>query len=354
MQHPDRGQRAGVRRNESVQYGQPGQGRDSQEQHRTFDATRDQHDHRNDQHQTDFEEHRNADDGSDKRHLPRQHRSLAAAEQSVHHLVRATGIRQELAQHGAQRDQHADITQDAANPFLVRRSDITGGDTRCQAYEQRADGQRQEGVHLDDHDEQDDDRDADNGHDHDAGVVAVPRIVDVLWSGSCGELLSDLGQSPHIAQPSREFSGQPMNDGVSVHPMPPQPMPTRIAASSSAQACRPASRRPSRDAGWWWPCRTTRSEVLSRGAEIRAATVELPAGEHTDHVKTTSTIRVRAPCLPSDDQVIRQPGDQERPARRRSSTAVGGTQIPASSTRLPGHGMAATAEGRLVSRTLSL
>ena len=68
----DRGDGAGVRRHETVEHRQAGEGRDADEQHRLLRAARDRQDDRDEQDDADLEEHRQADDRGDERHHPRQ------------------------------------------------------------------------------------------------------------------------------------------------------------------------------------------------------------------------------------------------------------------------------------------
>ena len=71
-------------------------------------AAGDQEDHRHQQHQADLEEHRQADQRADQRHRPRQRPRRGSADDGVDDLVGAAGVGQQLGEHRAERDQHAD------------------------------------------------------------------------------------------------------------------------------------------------------------------------------------------------------------------------------------------------------
>ena len=107
-------------------YRQAGQRRNAEPHGRAFGVTHREHDNREQQHQSDLEEHRNADDADDagdQRRLPRQRRR-ATLQQRVDDLLCTAGIRQQFAEHGAERDQHADLAEYPADTGFIESGDF--------------------------------------------------------------------------------------------------------------------------------------------------------------------------------------------------------------------------------------
>ncbi len=172
----DRDQRAWMGRDQAVQRGQSGQGGDGDAHQLQSGALCHQHDDRQQQNQADLEEHRQSDDDRDKCHRPRDLGGRCLRQQGVDNPIRSTGVGEQLAQHGAECDQQANLLQDAAHALLEVGDDVAQPDAGNQSDEGGAKDERQKGVHLREHDQQHDEGDADDGRHHQPGVVSGPRL----------------------------------------------------------------------------------------------------------------------------------------------------------------------------------
>ena len=108
VEQPDRGQRTGVRRHQPVQHRQAGQRRDADLHQRQPGALGHEDDDRHEQHDADLEEQRQAEDGRDGGHHPRQAARPDPADQRRDDAVGAAGVLEQLADHRPERDEHAD------------------------------------------------------------------------------------------------------------------------------------------------------------------------------------------------------------------------------------------------------
>ena len=88
-------------------------------------------------------------------------RVLDAADDGVGDLVAAAGVGEQLAEHRAQRDQGADAGGGVAEALEVAGDGRRDGQPGDAGDHERADGQREERVHLEAGDQHDDQRDAD-------------------------------------------------------------------------------------------------------------------------------------------------------------------------------------------------
>ncbi|MNQ47555.1 hypothetical protein D3C85_614020 [compost metagenome] len=118
LQGGDGGQRAGMRRHHAVHGGQGGNDRHAHvdvgrpfEALLAFQLARHAEDQRQHDHQAHFEEHGDADDERHQRHGPRNHADRRAPQDGVGQALGGAGICEDLAQHGAKRDNHADRAQ---------------------------------------------------------------------------------------------------------------------------------------------------------------------------------------------------------------------------------------------------
>ena len=161
LDRADGNQGSGVRRHQSVQHGQAGQRGNGDAHQRHLGTLRHEDNHRQQQHQSDFEEHRQADDHRHQRDGPDHLVAAGLVQQGVHHPVGAAGVRQKLAEHRAEGDQQADLLQDAAHSVFEVGDDLGQFNAGRQAHEGRAEDERQEGVQLEFGDQHHDECDAD-------------------------------------------------------------------------------------------------------------------------------------------------------------------------------------------------
>ncbi len=137
-----------------------GQGRNADPHQGVVAALGDEQHHRDHQHDPDLEEQRQADDRGDQDHRPRHGALARLREDRVDDLVRAAGVGEQLAEDGAERDEDADTRDGRAETRGEARYRLRRRGAGERTERQGADGQREERVHLELGDEQDDDGDA--------------------------------------------------------------------------------------------------------------------------------------------------------------------------------------------------
>lgn len=98
-------------------------------------------------------------------------RRLRLREDGVDDLVGAAGVREELAEYGAERDQDTHARGGGTEARGETGDDLVERSTRDRSQDERSDGQRQERVELGLRDEQDDDGDAREDGDPQLGMV---------------------------------------------------------------------------------------------------------------------------------------------------------------------------------------
>ena len=175
VEQADRGQRPGVRRHEPVQHGQAGQRGDADLHQRQPGALGDEDDHRHEQHDADLEEQRQAEDGRDRRHHPRQAARPDPADQRRDDAVGAAGVLEQLADHRAERDEDADRAGRGAEPGHEALDGVARRHRRHGAEHRRAEHQGQERVHLGPGDEHDDGEDAQDARRDELRAPGVHR-----------------------------------------------------------------------------------------------------------------------------------------------------------------------------------
>ena len=97
-----------MRRNQGVHRRQAGQGRDGDPHEGQLGPASHQQDDGDEQHQANLEEHRQANDGADEGHRPRQGGWGCLGHQRVDDFVGAAGIGEQLADDRAEGDEDAD------------------------------------------------------------------------------------------------------------------------------------------------------------------------------------------------------------------------------------------------------
>lgn len=94
-----------------------------------------------------------------------------AAVQGAGDLVGAAGIGHQLAEHGAQGEDHADEAEHAAEAVLEGFDDLLHRHPRGQAEEAGGDDQGDEGMHLEAGDQHDQADDGHQGVEEQVGIV---------------------------------------------------------------------------------------------------------------------------------------------------------------------------------------
>jgi hypothetical protein len=191
----DRHQRARVRRHEPVQHRQPRQRRDADLHQRGAAAPGGKQHDGHEQDDAHLEEQRDPDQGCDAGHRPRQGPAGHPVDDCADDALGAAGVREQAADHRAQRDQDADAADggtDAVGEAGDRGAGPQAGDD---AQDRRAQDEREEGVDLQPGDEHHDGGDAEQRRDGQQGV-AVGR-------GRCGCGEQDHGVAPVLVGPSR-------------------------------------------------------------------------------------------------------------------------------------------------------
>ena len=114
---------------------------------RDLRTARHQDDDRDEQHDADLEEQRQAEDGRDQRHRPRQPPGPTRP-MIVSTMVGPAGVREQLADHRTERDQHAHSSTVAPNPVMKLVDDVDRRHPGDHTHHRRAQHQGEERVHL--------------------------------------------------------------------------------------------------------------------------------------------------------------------------------------------------------------
>ncbi len=99
------------------------------------------------QHHAGFEEQRQAQDHGHRAHGPGDHACAAHFQQRGGDAFGSARTGQQLAEHGAQRQQHADIGQGLAETHAETFQHLLGGSAGPQAKHQRSNHQCRKGMH---------------------------------------------------------------------------------------------------------------------------------------------------------------------------------------------------------------
>ena len=137
-----------MRRHQPVGGGQTGDDWNAQVEQGQLGFSRQREDNGNQQNHAHAEKHRQPDDEGDEHEGPMQTLFAKGGDEGLGHDLRAAGLRQQLAQHGAEPDHHGDEAQGAAHAFLKRLGDVEQAHAGAQADEQRGQHQCDEGVHF--------------------------------------------------------------------------------------------------------------------------------------------------------------------------------------------------------------
>ncbi|MCY1177777.1 hypothetical protein D9M73_181010 [compost metagenome] len=150
-----------MRRHQAVYGGQTGQQRDTDLDDRHASATGHDEHQRNQQHEADFEEQRNADQERGEHHRPLHLVLAEGADQRLCNLIRTARFGHHLAEHRAQREDDADKTKHATEAVLERLDDGADRHAGGQPEEGGGDDQCEEWVQLElgDQDDKPDHRD---------------------------------------------------------------------------------------------------------------------------------------------------------------------------------------------------
>ena len=165
VERRNRDERPGVRRHEGVQRGQAGKGGDAEQHDRHLGAAGGEEHHGDQDDDADLEEHGDADDKGDERHRPRQHLQRRLRHDRIDDHVGAARGEQQRADDRTERDEQTDIghgRSDAGGEAIPR---FVERDARADGHDERADHQGEEGMDLDDGDQQHNGRDADDCRD---------------------------------------------------------------------------------------------------------------------------------------------------------------------------------------------
>ena len=146
-EHADGQQRTRVRRHQAVDGGESGQQRDTDLDDRHASATGDDEHQRDQQHEADFEEQRDADQEGREHHGPLHLVLAEGSNQGLGDLVRPARLGHHFAEHRAQRQDDPDETEhptkavlerfdDGADRHAGRQPEEGGGDDQCEEWVQ--------------------------------------------------------------------------------------------------------------------------------------------------------------------------------------------------------------------------
>ncbi|MDT4829141.1 hypothetical protein FQZ97_625550 [compost metagenome] len=185
-EHADGQQRAGVRRHQAVDHREAGEQRDADLDQRHPGTPRDDEHQGYQQDEADLEEQRDAHQEGRQHHRPLHAFLAEGLDQRTGDLVGAAGFGHQLAEHGAQGEDHADEAEDAAEAFLEGFDDLLHRHARGQAEEAGGDDQGNEGVELEAGDQDDQADDGDHRIQQQVGVMGEGKHRYVSSCHCCG------------------------------------------------------------------------------------------------------------------------------------------------------------------------
>ena len=172
IENTHRRNRPGMRRHQTVHHGETRNQRNAQAQQRRFRFARDREQNGNQQHQTDGEEHRDADEERDEHHRPVKIFFTQRPNQPVGDHLGPAGLRQHFTQNAPQPDDHRNIAQHLAHAFQETFGHFGQFHSGTDPDKQGSQHQGDERIEFDSGDENDQTDDGDQRDQEQAGVVA--------------------------------------------------------------------------------------------------------------------------------------------------------------------------------------
>ena len=145
-------------RHEAVRGGEPGDDGDAEVEKWQLGLAREGEDDGDEQHHADAEKDRQADDEGHEHERPVEALFPEGGDERLRDDLRAAGLGEELAQHGAKANDDGDETERAADALLKGLRDVEQPHAGAQADAERGEHEADEGVHLPAGDEEDEQR----------------------------------------------------------------------------------------------------------------------------------------------------------------------------------------------------